>query len=201
MYWLIALCVAALFAFIPVGVSCIYGSQGGSLTIKIGPCSIPILPRKKSTPTKKAQKAEKADISSEPVKASVKKQGGSIEQFSPFLRIVLDLLSDVRRKIRVDLLILKVVLAGDDPCDLALRYGKACASVANFMPHIENLFTVKKRDVDVECDFTADKTRIYARLDVSITVGRIVGLGVRYGLRLLRQYFKMNNQRKGGAEI
>ena len=48
-------------------------------------------------------------------------------------------------------------------------------------------------------DFTAEKTVIYARLDLSITVGRLLSLGVRYGIRVLREFIRITKLRKGGA--
>ena len=40
---------------------------------------------------------------------------------------------------------LKVVLAGGDPCDLSLNYGRAWIALGNIMPHLERYFVIKKR--------------------------------------------------------
>ena len=94
---------------------------------------------------------------------------------------------------------LKLILGGDDPCDLAENYGKSWAALGNLIPRLEENFVIRKRDMEVECDFTADSTVIFARLDISITLGRLIALGVRYGIRALRAYLKIMNKRKGGA--
>ena len=58
---------------------------------------------------------------------------------------------------------------------------------------------IKKRDLEVECDFTADQTLVIARLDVTITLGRLIALGVVYGIRALITFLKIRKKRKGGA--
>ena len=67
------------------------------------------------------------------------------------------------------------------------------------MPQLDRLFVIKKRDVEVECDFTASQTLVIARLDITITLGRLLALLVRYAIRGLIEFFKFRNKRKGGA--
>ena len=90
-------------------------------------------------------------------------------------------------------------MAADDPCDLAINYGRAWAAVGNLMPSLERIFVIQKRNIEVECDFTADKTRVLARLDLTITLGRVLGLTFaligRAGIELIKIVMK----RKGGA--
>ena len=67
------------------------------------------------------------------------------------------------------------------------------------MPRLEKVLVIKKRDIDVECDFTASQTTIYARLDLTITLGRILAIAVVYGFRAVVELIKIKNKRKGGA--
>ena len=128
-----------------------------------------------------------------------KEKGGSLLDFLPLVRVALDLLGDFRRKLRLDRLELKLIMAADDPCDLAINYGRAWAALGNLFPLLERAFVIKKRDIEVECDFTVSETLIIARLDITITLGRIIALVVRYGIRALREYLKIMKLRKGGA--
>ena len=96
---------------------------------------------------------------------------------------------------------MKLIMAADDPCDLAVNYGKAWAAVGNLMPQLERLFVIKKRNVEVECDFTADKTLIFAKLDLTITLGRLLALAMVHGIRILRQFLTIMKTRKGGAKL
>ena len=94
-----------------------------------------------------------------------------------------------------------MIMAADDPCDLAVNYGKAWAALGNLMPQLERVFVIQKREVEVECDFTASKTLIFARLDLTITFGRLLAIVIYHGIRILRQYLNIMKTRKGGAKL
>ena len=127
-------------------------------------------------------------------------KGGSWTDFLSLVPIVLDFLGDFRRKLRVNRLELKLILASGDPCDLAINYGRAWTAVGNLMPRLERFLTIRKRDVEVECDFTASETRVIARLDLTITLGRLLAAVIKFAFRALVEYLKiMKKRRKGGA--
>lgn len=204
MEWLIALAVILLLIvlvlLIPLGVSATYDDRGPLVRVIAGPVRFRVYPQKKkadkSDQVKKTKKSTGADGQ---VKEGQKKKGGRFSEFMPYVQMGLDFLNDLRRKIRVRRLELKLVLAGDDPCDLAIAYGGAWAAVGNLIPLLEQCFVIKKRDIDVGCDFTADETLVTARLDITISVGRILTLAAVYGYRALREYLKSLNNKKGGA--
>ncbi len=201
MGWLIALAVIVLLAVCPVGVSAKYDEDGPVLRITAAFIRFGVFPQKKTEKKKpKPQKQEKpkaAKTASAP--APETKKGGSVTDFLPLVQVALDFLGAFRRKLRIKRLEMKVILAGDDPCDLAVNYGRANAALGNLWPRLESLFVIKKRDVQVECDFAADETRVKARLDLNITIGRLLSLAVRYGYRALREYLKIKKIREGGA--
>lgn len=200
MGWLIAAAILLGLAFLPIGIGGAYDHTGYVLYFRVGPLKVRILPKKRKDKKEKDTKQEKESkqTSSKNVKSE---KGGSWQDFYPLARLLLDFLGNTRRKLVVNCLEMKITLAGDDPCDLAVNYGKACAIVGGIMPQIERLFYIKKRDVEVQCDFTAEKTLIFARLDATITIGRLLILQCRYGIPLIREYLKIMNQRKGGAKI
>ena len=59
---------------------------------------------------------------------------------------------------------------------------------------------IKKRNIEVECDFEASQTLILARADITITLGWLLGIVVFYGVRALKQYIQIKNKRKGGTK-
>lgn len=221
MGWLIALGILVLLAVLPLGVSIRYDASGTLVRLIAGPVRITLYPRvkkkgkkektanqtdagqektpeKKKSSSKKAaagQTAKQAEKPAEPKKES----GGPITDFLPLVQILLEMLGAFRRKLRMNLLEMKIVMAADDPCDLAVNYGRAWAAVGNLMPRLEKIFVIKKRNIEVECDFEAAKTLVTARLDLTITLGRLIGLAVVYGVRLLVNFLKINKKRKGGA--
>ncbi len=200
MGWLMVLAVIAALSVLPLGISAKYDSAGAGLWLIAGPVRVKLYPRPSRETRKKKPKKEKSK-QEKPAQASSKKKenGGSAADFFPLVRIVFDFLADFHRKLRVNVLELKVLLAGDDPCDLAVNYGRACAAIGNLEPHLERLFIIKKKSLLVEPDFTADKTRIWARLDLTVTLGRLLSLLARHGSRTLREILKIMKLRKGGA--
>lgn len=205
MGWLIALGLLVLLAITPVGVLAAYNSEGVLLRVIAGPVKITILPAKPKVKKPKESAPKTAQKTTKPTKPAAKtektqEKGGSVTDFLPLLQIVFDFLGEFRRKLRVNSLELKLIMAGGDPCNLAINYGKAWAAVGNLMPQLERFFVIKKRDVQVECDFTGSQTLIIARLAITITIGRIISMAVRYGIRALRAYLKIVNKRKGGNE-
>ena len=99
----------------------------------------------------------------------------------------------------MNVLELKLIMASGDPCDLAVNYGRAWAALGNLLPRLERVFVIKKRNIEVECDFTADQTRVIARLDLTITLGRILGLVFALIGRAIVELIKILIKRKGGA--
>ena len=95
---------------------------------------------------------------------------------------------------------MKLILAGGDPSDLAVNYGRGWAALGNLLPLLEKAFVIKKRDLEVECDFLADNMKILARLDLTITIGRIISLLTIRGIPILRELQKILKLRKGGAK-
>lgn len=216
-WWIVLAAVAALGA-IPVGLYFAYDADGFRGRLILGPIRYTLFPQRKKekkeeTPESEQKPQKKAELQPTPEKAAPKppqppkpkpeektKRGGSYRDFLPLIRLGLDFLGDMRRKIRVKRLRLHLVLAGDDPCDLAVNYGRALAAVKGLTAQLERVFVIQSRNVNVECDFAADQTRITAEIDVRITLGRLLALTAVYGVRGLKEYWNLKKKRKGGAE-
>lgn len=218
--WLIALAVIVVLAILPLGASVIYNEKGPLVRIIAGPVKIKVYPMKKKAPKDKPKEEKKQGPDPEKEAADAEKKakqteekaktkqaadpdekGGSILDFWPFVELVVNFLGDLRRKLRLNHLQLHLTMGGGDPCDLAVNYGRANAGMAALLAQLERLFVIKRRDVHINCDFTADKTTILARLDLTITLGRIIGLVVCYGIRALKTYLSIQKKRKGGANL
>lgn len=215
MGWLIAFGILFLLAILPLGASVKYNADGPLIRIIGGPIRLTVFPRKKkdkkeNKPKKEKKKNKEEDAPSEEEKSKKKtvageeapeeeKKGGSVLDFLPLVQVGINFLGDFRRKLRVNRLDLKLIMAGDDPCDLATNYGRIWEAIGNLFPLLERAFVIKKRDIEVECDFEASETVISARLDITITLGRIISLAVRYAVRALIEFIKIKNKRKGGA--
>lgn len=208
MGWLIAFMIVFLLAILPLGASVKYNSDGPLVRIIAGPVRFKVFPvkkkeKKEKKPKEKKQKKEKPKTDGqqtmEKPKEEKKEKGGSLLDFLPLVRVGLDLLNDFRWKLRLNRLELKLILAANDPADLGLNYGRAWAAVGNLVPMLERSFVIKKKDIEVECDFTTSETLVIARLDLTITLGRLLALVAVYGVRGLREFMNLKNKRKGGA--
>ena len=201
MGWLITAGVLILLAILPLGVSVRYDSEGPRIYAAIGPDRYKVFPGKKKEKKPEAEKPEKTkkEKKTSDKKEGTQKKGGKLSDFLPIVRLVLDFLVTFRRKLRVNWLELKLIMAGGDPADLAQNYGKAWIALGNLMPQLERFFVIKKRNLEVECDFAGTDTVIIARLDITITVGRLLSLAAVYGFRGVREFLKLMKIRKGGA--
>ena len=217
MGWWITLGILVLLAILPLGVSVKYDGDGPLVRIIAGPVRFTVFPAPKKAKKEKKQKPGKSVPSAPEGSEAAKKpqparapkpanqtkpaaqQGGSWTDFLPLVQEVLRFLDVFRRKLRVNRLEMKLIMAADDPCDLAVNYGRAWAAVGNLLPQLERVFVIKKRNIEVECDFTASKTLVIARLDLTITLGRLLGAVVVFAVRALKEFLKIKKKRKGGA--
>lgn len=215
MGWWITLGILTLLALVPVGVRVCYDAEGPLVKLVLGPVKLTLFPRpkkdqkpekekKEQLSKRKAKKtAEEANLPKPPQPPAEKKpkgkKGGSLKDFLPFVKLAFDFLGDFRRKLRMNELYLRLILASSDPCDLAVNYGKTWAAVGNFLPALERWFVIQKRDVEVECDFTASETKVIARLEITMTLGRLLSLAAVYAVRGLKEFIVFRNKRKGGA--
>ena len=203
MGWLITIAVFAALAVLPLGVSVAYDAAGLLVRVIAGPVRVTLIPAKKRAKKEKKTREKKPKKASAPAKvASTEAQkGGSLKEFIPLVQIALDMMDAFRRKLRVNRLEAKIVLAGDDPADLAIHYGRAWTALGNLWPRLESFLVIRKRSVEVQCDFAADQTLITARLDVTITLGRMLAISVVYGIRAIKEFLRIRKQNKGGATI
>ncbi len=203
MGWWITLAILFLLAVLPIGISARYCDTGVLVRAIVGPIRFTITPhkKKKRKPEEAPNQPEKANVKTTAAEKKQKK-GGSIWDFLPLVRVALDFLREfITRKLRVNAIEAKIILAGDDPCDLATNYGRLWAALGNLWPRLEEWLVIKKRNVELECDFTASETLIIARVDLTITFGRLLSLVVRYGIRALKEYLKIRKKQKGGVNI
>lgn len=178
MWWIIPVAIVAVItglAFLPVGLRAVYDTDG--LTVKLLVGVIPyklnlteINERKYERRMKLKQKMEE-NPDYEP---RIIRPNGTLREFFPLLDLYLQLLFNEKYKLRVKLLELKLIMANDDPFDLAMNYGKAWTIINSLMPQLERFLNIKKRRLDVSCDFLAEETMIYARADLLIPLARLI---------------------------
>ena len=204
MGWLIALGILILLGSVPLGVFARYDSGGLLVRIVVGVLRFTVIPLQKKE--KKAPKKKKEPSPAEEKKAPPKpaeepeKKGGSLRDFYPLIQVGERFLNQFRRKLRVDDLVLKLTLGGDDPCDLALNYGRAWVALGNLVPVLERFFHIRRRNFEVQCDFTSEETLIEAQAKLTMPLRQLVELGIVYGYLFIKELLFLKKKRKGGSE-
>lgn len=200
MGWLIALGVIVLIGLLPIGLSVHYDSDGLYVTAFFGLIRLRLFPGKQKKEKKKKQTKEKkrGDTVQKGSHDAKKQTGGKLTDFLPLVKIAGRFLNGLRKKLCVSKLYFRLTLASDDPAELAVGYASGWAIVGNILPLLDGLFTIQKRDVQVQCDFAAEDTQVLLHMRLHILLARLLGLLIRYGLQAIREYYIIKKQ-EGGA--
>ena len=187
MGWLIALAVLlGLVVFIiclPVGVRVTYDQEDMKAwytVLSIRVAEVDLEEDDKKLSLKKILKSARRSPQKERHHPKMHTSHNKIKEFWDDLLLLLDFywgLLDVAVLKRLDV---KLILTGDDPCDLAVQYGQAWAAVGTLLAGLESLVAIGKRYVDVQCDFVGTESCFTARLDFSLSFGKLLAYMLRY---------------------
>lgn len=206
MGWLITFAILFALAIMPLGVDVRYDTGGVRVKLVLGFLKLTVFPipswmkRKKKKPQQPAKPAPQEEKKPEPKPEKPKAKKGSLLDFLPLVKLAVNFLGDFRRKLRLRHLELNLIMAGDDPCDLAVNYGRAWAAAENLITVFERAFVIKKREIHVGCDFTAESTMVVFHGDIIITLGHIVALAVVYGVRALKIFLIIKKKRNKAVQ-
>lgn len=187
-----ALLLLVLFLLTRVGADMEYGSEL-ILRIKAGPFHFTILPGKKKPAKKKKTPApalpkEKADLKNIFVKAR------------ELLPLALDTARGFRNKLRIDLLVLEITAAGEDPAEAGILYGGVSAFLGILMPAVENCFDLRRRRIIARLDFQEKKPSLYLHTVFSIAIWQGMVLGAGFLFRYLK-WRRTQKKQKAAAGI
>ena len=183
-------------ALLPVGIFACYNTDGPAVSLIAGPLRFRLYPRNKDGKSEEKKRKKPAEKFESHEKL---KKGGKYSEFKPILQLVLKFLSKFRRMLRINDLRFKLVLAGGDPCDLSINYGRAWAAVGNLMPHLERMFKIKNRDIQVECDYMSEETLVSASINMTVSLANLLRIASKYGIKFLREYYRISKNIKDGA--
>lgn len=83
-------------------------------------------------------------------------------------------LQKLLRSVTLDDLVTDFLIGGEDAADTALLYGKIQIAVQNLLANLGKYIHVKRKDVRIACDFTADESRWNIRCSVKVHIGTAV---------------------------
>jgi len=106
----------------------------------------------------------------------------TLEKLPPILGTVL---KGVGRRIRISPLRLYVLVAGADPADTAVLYGRLYAALEAGLPVLHRVLRIKEQDIRLFPDFQQDRMDCIARVGISIRLWDILWIALRAGTSLL----------------
>ena len=224
MGWWIFWGIIALILLLPIGASIFYDAAGVRVLVIGGPIRFTVFPMKKKEQKKQPEKTteqppKKEETAPDPVQEqpavpekqalpeapkppqAPEEKGGSLMDFLPLVELALKFVGEFFHKtLHIDVLYLKLTMAADDPADLAINYGKTWAALGNLWPYVDRMFTIKKRDIQVQCDFEATQPLVNARVDITLTLARLLGLILGYGFRIGVKFLQILWSQKKAAD-
>lgn len=199
-WWMVLLLIVLIFFLIGrirLGVRASYAEQNAEVTVRVGPIPIRLLPKPESGKKPSAEKPEKE-------KKEKKKESRfpkDPQQILQLARLAVSVLGDLRRKIVVDELVLRITYGGADPADAAINYGRTWAVFGALIPVLDQIFQIKKRDIQPILDYNEPEKKLDAKISLFITVGRCISLLLRAGFGFLRLNWKKGSDNHESSSV
>ena len=212
--WIILGVIVLLITLIlltPVGAD--FGYEQGRLhaSLKLGWIKLRLFPRKKEPesdtpqPPKKKKKKKKQEKPKEekPEQEEKPKQKRkldiTLDEIFGLLKAVLDGVSHFGRRLRVDRFVLHLVVAGYDPYNVAMTYGKVNALLSAFAPACTKLDT-NNSDVWTAVDFTTEWPQIEFGMGLSFRIGVLFGVVGRIAVGAIKVLLQRRKRMKQEAK-
>ncbi len=216
----VLLLLLAVILLTPAGVRFRYDRGDLSLLVRFGPLKLQIFPRKEKKPPRrkpeetkeepekkqagkesaddpeKKQTEKRAPEKPKPKKKAAKKPRAkinreqilySLETLPPILGRAL---KRTGRRLRLTPLKVHLLVAGPDPADTALLYGRLEAALGAALPALHRLVRIKDQDVRLFLDFQREQMDLIADVGLSLRPWDLLSVGLRAGGSLLKWYLR-----------
>ena len=218
--FLFLLVLLLLVLLLPARVRVMLRQEKFFLWVGLGPFRLRLLPWKEKKPKKqkKSEKPEEAEPQnrepppSPPPQAErpgeaarpapqIRKEKESTPVFGGMEKLDIPYIMDLihlglsamgqfRRALRVDRFLLDCAIAMGDAAKTAMAYGAAAAGVGMFLPLLEENLRVRKKDIQVICDFEGTESQIFLEVQVSALVFQLLIIGIK----VLRGFLRLRKQ-------
>ena len=193
---LIILAIIVFILILPFGVKAAYLDEEPYLAARVLCFNIRLLPakekkekpekkKKPAKPKKEKKKKKKKNEEAGEAEGEAKKKP-SVDELLELARIGLDALSSFRRKLTVNSFMLHFVAADEDPYNAAMMFGYVNTALGVMAPLAEKSFNVRQSDVRTAVSFEITEPQIDAELTVTISLGRILAVGLAAGFKFLK---------------
>jgi len=180
---LVVLLVLFLLGLIRVGGDVEYSQDGVSVRIRVWAFRFQVYPRKKGEKKRPKKEKNKKEQEKEP-----EKKGGPMELVKAGLPLVGEAAGALKRRIRIDELLIHYTVGGTDAAKTAMAFGYANAAVGMIWPIFEQNFEVKDYHIHTGVDFQAGRTLIYLKAAFSVRISQLVSFAVIFGVKFFKNY-------------
>ena len=198
------LLVLLLILLIPVGVLLTLKDGQLGLRLKIWLFKLDMLKKKPEKPKKKPKKARKTQKE----KPKPEKKTGGLDfkslisekgDLAELIDLVKAFISKALRGLRVNKLYVDLTLATGDAAKTAILYGQLCAILGMTLPYLYKWLRIKRDRWNILPDFAKDKHELALTLDVTLTIGRALAIGIA-ALRMVLKYYWPRRNRKAAEQ-
>ncbi len=188
------LLLIVLLLQIPVRVRFSYDQGDMALRLRFGPVKLQLFPRpekeekpKKPKKEKKKPQKEKKEKPQKP-KAKINREQifYALEKLPPILGRAL---KRTGKSICIEPLKVWLLVAGTDPADTALLYGRLEAAAAAGLPVLQQVLNIRDEDIRLYLDFSEQQMDCIADVGIALRPWRLVTMGVRALASLIKWYF------------
>lgn len=190
--WIILGVLLALLAavlLIPAALRATY--EQGVLTVRVrwGPVRRTLWPAPEKPAPRGKKRSSRAKKKAENAKKTEKRKLTreqllyALETLPPILGRAL---KRTGRRVRIAPLKLHLLVAGEDPADTALLYGRIQAALAAGLPVLHRLVRIREQDIQLFLDFQTEQLDCIADVGVSIRLFDALAIALRTGGELAR---------------
>ena len=189
------LALVLLLLFLPIRLRVSWDRGGACVAVRFGPARLPLYPPGESGPLEEEQKKKKE---TEPKAAGEKgKKRFSInrdqlvytlETLPPILGRAL---RRVGRRVRIAPLKVYVLVAGTDPADTAVLYGRLTAALEAGLPLLHRMIHIREQDIRLFPDFQGEEMDLIADVGISLRLWDLLVIGLCAGGSLMRWFINL----------
>jgi len=172
---IIVVAVLLLILCLSVGADAAYDSAGFTLKLKLGPVTKTLLPKpeKKRKKQKKKEEPEEEEEEGEKPKQELPFRP-TLDDIRELLGIFFRLLGRLRRGLSVDLVLLHLLVAAEDPCDAVKTYGAVNAVLGALSGPVHRALKIRREDIQTCVDFEEASWIVEARIVLTLQIWEIL---------------------------
>lgn len=173
--------IAAIFlllaavCLIPITIELKAGEGDFSFRLSLGWHTLLPSSKKKVSEKKAAEKkAPKAAKKKGHLVSSIKKLGFSLSDWLEVLKVVLKTIGRIVSGLKVQIFKLHLTISDNDPYNAVMKYNTAVSALCSILPYIDKTFKVKDREIALDTDFDAVKTRFSLHFKSFLRLGVLI---------------------------